>query len=634
MSDSVRCRFDGMGADGDRSVELTGLQDRIEAWTVPEVPGVLARAEAAAIGGSCVAGFVTYEAAPAFDEALVVRTDPPSSSAAQLPLAWFGIFDTLHEVDPLSGPFPVTSPTANESADGDLVADHRSGSPHRSPWVGEIGSREHGRAVESIRQAIQAGDTYLVNYSTRYRRPWASDEDPLALYTQLVSGHSSGFHGFLETPDWAVACGSPELFFELRSDHIATRPMKGTAPRGRWEAEDRQNAESLQTSEKERAENLMVVDLLRNDLGRIAVPGSVSVPELWAIERHPTVWQLTSTITATPRPGVDLSDVFAALFPCGSVTGAPKVSTMKVIADLEHSKRGVYCGAMGLLRPDQAGPAESGGFEARFAVAIRTATIDKARALVEYGSGGGITWDSSPAAEWEEVVVKTKVVDPSRPAGRPPPALFETMAFDPTGTGAGGGGVRNLDHHLRRMASSADYLGFPPPVDARAMVLDAVSGVTESARLRLVLRVDGHLEVDVHPLTEDARSDRPLLLCVDSEPVDSRDARLFHKTTDRCRYDERASRHRLADDVILVNERGEVTETTRANLLVQLDSQWVTPPLDSGLLPGVGRARLLESGRVVERVVTEAELRNSDAVATVSSLRGWRPAEVRPICRC
>jgi len=547
------------------------------------------------------------------------------------------MFDSWHEVEPLPGPFVPASPAADGGDDRDPVTGDGPGGtlvPDRPPWVAEIGSGEHGRAVNAIRQAIAAGETYLVNYTTRFRRPWASDEDPFALYRQLVSGHSSGFHGFLETTDWAVACGSPELFFELGADRITTRPMKGTIPRGRWEGEDLHNEETLRTSPKERAENLMVVDLLRNDLGRIAVPGTVRVPDLWSIERHPTVWQLTSTITATPRPGVDLTDVFTALFPCGSVTGAPKVSTMKIIADLEHSERGVYCGALGLLRPDPSAPTGSVGLEARFAVAIRTASIDKVRGVVEYGSGGGITWDSSPAAEWDEVVVKTWIVDPGHSTGLSPPALLETMGFHPTGADVDGHGVRNLDRHLQRMASSAAYLGYPPPVGARDVVLDAVSGLAGSARLRLVMRMDGHLELGVHPLTEDLRTGRSLVLCIDREPVDSTDDRLFHKTTDRGRYDQRTSRHGRADDVILVNERGEVTETTRANLLIRLGSQWVTPPLRCGLLPGVERARLLESGRVVERVVTEDELGESDAVATVSSLRGWRHADVRRICRC
>jgi para-aminobenzoate synthetase / 4-amino-4-deoxychorismate lyase len=623
-----------MGPDGHRSIELTGLQDRIEAWTVPEVPGVLARAEAAAGHGLYVAGFVAYEAGPAFDQALTVRSDPPSSSAAQLPLAWFGIFDALREAEPLPGPGGPASTVSHPAADGDVRDDRGPIQPDRPPWMGEMDSAEHARAVEAIRQAIAAGDTYLVNYTIRYRRPWAADEDPLALYGQLVSGHSSGFHGFLETPDWVVACGSPELFFELRSGHVVTRPMKGTAPRGRFEEEDGQKAESLRTSPKERAENLMVVDLLRNDLGRIAVPGTVRVPDLWAIERHPTVWQLTSTVTATPRTGVDLPEMFAALFPCGSVTGAPKVSTMKIIAGLEHSKRGVYCGAVGLIRPDRAAAAGSAAIESRFAVAIRTATIDKAREVVEYGSGGGITWDSSAASEWEEVVVKTRVVDPSPSGDGPRPALLETMAYDPAKTEDRDRGVRNLDRHLARMASSAAYLGYPPPTEARAVVLDGVAGVTGSARLRLVLFMDGRLELGIHPLVEATRSDGPLVLCIDREPVDSQDALLFHKTTDRRRYDQRSSRHHLADDVILVNERGEVTETTRANLLVRQGTQWVTPPLDCGLLPGVGRARLIESDHVVERIVTEAELRKADAVATVSSLRGWRPAQVQPACRC
>jgi para-aminobenzoate synthetase/4-amino-4-deoxychorismate lyase len=206
------------------------------------------------------------------------------------------------------------------------------------------------------------------------------------------------------------------------------------------------------------------------------------------------------------------------------------------------------------------------------------------------------------------------------------------MAFDSSRTEDGDHGVRNLGRHLRRMASSAAYLGYPPPVEVRATVLDAVAGVTGTARLRLVLPMDGHLEVGLHPLAEDHSG--PLALCIDRVPVDSRDVRLFHKTTDRRRYDERTRRHPLADDVILVNERGEVTETTRANLLIRQDAQWVTPPLDCGLLPGIGRARLVESGRVVERVVTEAELHLSDEVATISSLRGWRPAQLQPVCRC
>jgi para-aminobenzoate synthetase / 4-amino-4-deoxychorismate lyase len=615
---TVRCRIDHTAA-GEGGTELRAPRGQLEAWSTSDVAGVLAEAEAAARRGLYAAGFVAYEAAPAFDDAFRVHAvTRPGRAVPRLPLAWFGLFAESHAVGPLS---PAGTGTASSE---DAF------SPETSPWCCEIDASSHAGGVGAIRASIAAGDAYLVNHTTRFRRTWAETDDPFSLYRRLVAAHNGGYHAYMETADWAVACGSPELFFAHASGRLTARPMKGTAPRGRWATEDAGHAAALQHSAKERAENVMVVDLLRNDIGRIAATGTVTVPELCQVERHPTLWQLTSTVTAETPPGIGLADIFGALFPCASVTGAPKVSAMSIIADLEQAPRGVYCGAVGLIRPDRSGTRPD-GVSTRFAVSIRTAVVDKCRQLVEYGSGGGITWDSSPESEWQEVLIKTKALVDARPPPGDGHGLIETMGYYPDDNG---GVVRNLEDHLTRLASSADYFGFPVPRHAAHRIGRAISGLTTPARLRLVLYPDGAIDVTTATLEGGERP--PLLqqLCVDPQPIESSDVALFHKTTDRQRYEDRARRHSGADDVVLLNERGEVTETTRANLAVCLGGRWSTPPLDCGLLPGVERARLLAAGHLVERVIPVEELHHAEAVATLSSLRGWRPALIRPVCTC
>jgi para-aminobenzoate synthetase / 4-amino-4-deoxychorismate lyase len=613
----VRCRIDHTAA-GEGGVELRAPQGQLEAWSVSDVAGVIAEAEAAARHGSYVAGFVAYEAAPAFDRAFRVQPAAPADqSIPRLPLAWFGLFAQSVAVEPLRPPGANAEPPRHPC------------SPETPSWHCEMDEPTHAAGIRAIRASIAQGMAYLVNHTTRFRRPWPETEDPFTLYRQLVAGHSGGYHAYIETADWAVACGSPELFFDFSAERLTAKPMKGTAPRGRWAAEDAGHAAALCASAKERAENVMVVDMLRNDMGRIAVTGSVTVPHLWQVERHPSVWQLTSTVTAETPPGSGLAEVFGALFPCASVTGAPKVSAMAIIADLEHTPRGVYCGAVGVIRPDPS-PSDPSAVSARFAVGIRTAVVDKGGRVVEYGSGGGITADSSPASEWEEVLVKTKaLVDPPPSAGADQ-GLIETMGYHPRDKG---GTVRNLGDHLARLAFSADYFGFPAPVQAQQRVTEAVAGLTAPTRVRLVLRPDGTLDLTTSVLEGDDPT-RVQRLCVDPEPIESTNAALFHKTTDRRRYDERAERHPRADDVVLVNERGELTETTRANLAVCLGGQWCTPALDCGLLPGIERARLLASGQLVERVIRVEDLCGAEGVATLSSLRGWRAARIWPDCSC
>jgi para-aminobenzoate synthetase/4-amino-4-deoxychorismate lyase len=412
-----------------------------------------------------------------------------------------------------------------------------------------------------------------------------------------------------------VLSASPELFFRIDGDRITTRPMKGTAPRGRWLAEDEEIRDRLLASAKDHAENAMIVDLLRNDLGRISVAGRVDWGELFHAERYETVWQLTSTIRADLRPGLGLTDAFRALFPSGSVTGAPKVATMRAIAQLEDSPRGVYCGAIGYL-----GPPGSGEPRAVFNVAIRTVVVDTASWLAEYGVGGGVTFDSSASGEYAEILAKARVLAAVRPAF----ALFETLRWDAAA------GFAHLPEHLARMEASAAYFGFPfEPAEAAAVLEKAVAEHGESqARVRLQLELAGGLAAEIGDLDPETRE--PVRVALDTEPVDPADVWLFHKTTRRGPYDRRRERRPDVDDLVLVNVRGEVTETTIANLAVRLGERWFTPPREAGLLPGTFREVLVRDGELAERPITVEELRTAEGIALVSSVRGWREAVLVP----
>ena len=608
----VQCRIEH-GARGEGGFSFSHPLRQLEAWQLSEVLDVLAEAATAGSDGYYVVGFVSYDAAPAFDAVFHVPNEKSDVALGpKVPLAWFGVFSSCEALDPRG------------DARGMQVSDRDVGS---KPWSSITDERRHADSVSQIVEAIARGDTYLANYSTRFRRTWNPGESILDLYEQVVSRYDGGYHALIETTDWAVLCGSPELFFETSQGQLTTRPMKGTAPRGRWSQEDRSFAEELGGSEKEQAENVMVVDMMRNDLGRIAITGTVAVPSMFDLERHPSLWQMTSTVTASLREGVGTVEIFEALFPSASVTGAPKIAAMSMVAQLEDAPRGLYCGAVGYMGPDLTGRDRG---VARFGVAIRTAVIDKRAKVAEYGSGGGITSGSEPRREWEEVLVKAQSVIEAIPPPLHAAGLIETMGFSPD---EGGGTIRNLSDHLDRLKASAAYLGFPQPDGAASSLFEAVTDRTQPLRLRLEFRRDGSFAVtaSLGNLENEGTMQR---LCVDSDSVDPLDLRLFHKTTSREIYEERARRHRNADDVILVNRRGELTETTRANLAVLLDGHWCTPPLTSGLLPGIERARMLREGTVIERVVTLEDLERSSGIATMSSLRGWRLCVIVAPCSC
>jgi len=576
-------RFDSLDPQrGPRSFRFAGPRAIVRADAVEEVLPALRAVEDAVAEGLHAAGFVAYEAAPAFDPALATRPADP-----RLPLLWFAIFERRVE------------------SDADAPSDEGEGS------LGElrpdVGAGDYADRVGRIRALIAAGDTYQVNYTFRLRG--AFHGSPPALYRRLCHAQQAAFCAYLDFGEGVVVSASPELFFRWGGGELELRPMKGTRPRGRWLEEDREQARELAASPKDRAENLMIVDLLRNDAGRIAEFGSVRVERMFEVEPYPTVLQMTSTVRARTPPETRLADVFRALFPCGSITGAPKVRTSQIIAELEASPRGVYTGAIGFVSPG----------EAAFSVAIRTLLIDRATGEAELGVGSGVTYDSTAADEYRECLSKAAFVHHA-----PPPALLETFGWAP------GTGFARLDAHLGRMARSAEYFGYPFDADALRRRLDALAREMprEPRRVRVELSPRGETAVEHAPMP---RWEEPVRLALARRHGGSEHPFWYHKTADRARYaahDPVAVPH---DQVLLVNERGELTETAIANLVVELDGALWTPHLDAGLLPGVLRGELLRDGTIRERVLTVADLERATAVWVINSLRGWGRAAV-PLC--
>lgn len=561
-------------ADG-RWLRFRAPAGRVQARAVQDVLPALAQVERALAEGLYAVGMLAYEAAPAFDAALAVHGD---SSA--LPLAWFGFYRQVETVE-----LPACEP------------------PPAAAWQPEIADAEYLDAVADIRRALAAGVCYQVNYTQRLRAAFGGD--PWAWFLAAAQGAVAG--AYLDLGRHVLASTSPEWLFVREGEHIESRPMKGTARRGRTLAEDRRLARALRQSVKERAENLMITDMVRNDLGRIARPGSVRVARLFEVQRHPTVWQMISRVTAHTDAG--LTDTLRALFPAASVTGAPKVQAMREIAARERSVRGIYCGSIGYAAPDG---------RAEFNVAIRTLHLDRHTGRAEYGTGSGIVWDSVPAAEARECRLKARALRrPPVPFG-----LIETLRWTP------GEGYFLLDEHLARLRASALWAGIAlAPGAAREALAQAAAGFAPGVqRVRLVLAPDGRLDVTAQPFDWPGR--RLWTLALADAPVDAADPRLYHKTTQRAVYDRARAAHPEADDVLLWNRRGECTETSIANLAFLRGGQWYTPPVRCGLLPGTYRAALLRTGRLREGVLRRDELGQVQALAVFNSLRGWLAARL------
>jgi para-aminobenzoate synthetase / 4-amino-4-deoxychorismate lyase len=588
-----------------------------------QVPALFAEIERAVAAGHCAAGFFSYECGVAFEPKAKVR-----AGSELAPLAWFGIYDRAyifdHETGAFAGELPENLKSALEQA-GTLPKQPLSLAANQpeAPLAAEFAltEAEYARRIAAIHEWIRAGDVYQLNFTAPFRLEAA--ESAAVLYRQLRSRQPAQYSAFVH---WQrrrhILSFSPELFFRIddaatasEGRRVTTRPMKGTAPRGRTTKEDREIADWLSNDEKNRSENLMIVDLIRSDLGRVARFGTVHAENLFAVERLPTLWQMTSTVTAELRNDASFESIFRALFPSGSITGAPKVRAMQLIAELEDTLRGVYTGSIGFFSHQQT----------VFNVAIRTLELDRARATM--GVGSGIVIDSEPTAEYRECLLKAEFLTR---ATRPRPgddfSLIETMLWK--------GCYPLLDLHFDRLADSAEYFDFICGRDDVKAALDAHArefSDAEPRRVRLLLARDGSMQIADERLPAQVPPDTISQVCIAAARTDPSDAFLYHKTTHRLLYAaafDAASRAGYAD-MLFFNLNGELTEGAISNVFVEKDGRWFTPPVKCGLLPGVYRRHLLATRpEIEERLITEQDLRDADAVYLANAVRGLRRVEV------
>ncbi len=555
--------------------------DVIEAREIAAVAPALDVVRAGVARGLHAAGYLAYEAAAAFEPGLA----PPADIAG--PLLWFGLFDGFETIADVAGWLPDPAGAWNAAPEP------------------QIDRTTYDARLAQVIALVNAGDLYQANLT--FPAQVRVEGDPLALYARLRAASAAGYGAVVATGGETLLSLSPELFFALEGGQLTARPMKGTARRDADPALDRAAAESLATDPKQRAENLMIVDLMRNDLSRVAVAGSVAVPELFAVEHYPTVHQMVSTVTADLAPARDAIDVLGALFPCGSITGAPKIRAIEALAAIEGQPRGVYTGAIGRIDP---------GGNAMFNVAIRTLRLTEGASEATIGLGGGIVADSTSFAEWDEAQAKGAFLT----TGLRGFDLIETMAFDPVA------GIPMLEHHLARMKASATTFGFAFDRHAARNELQAATfRLANPSRVRLLLGKSGAFAIET--AAAPMRPEAPVAVAVVSLPVPPTDFRLRYKTSDRAFYDDARSAAGTFE-VAFTDAEGFLTEGSFSSLFVERDGLLLTPPLARGLLPGVLRASLIDSGRAVEADLTPADLAKGFFIG--NALRGLIPAVVAP----
>ncbi len=556
-------------------LEFSTQTDLLRAETPSEVPLVLEKtAQKTASEKLYAAGFIAYEASPGFDSHLkTFRTQ------SGLPVALFALFADCREYTNLSD----IPPSPDSNAFGYSIG----------PFIPETADTMYFEKIAVIKEYLKNGDTYQVNYTWRLEASFSGK--PFAWFCAIAESKPGEYLAYIESDDFAVCSFSPELFFRKNGRELVLKPMKGTVKR--IMGKERESAAFLKRSEKNRAENLMIVDMIRSDAGRIAETGSVTVPSLFDIEVYPTVIQMTSTVTARTDEGIP--EIFSALFPCASITGAPKVRSMEIIHELEASPRGLYTGAIGFITPEQ---------NCLFNVAIRTAVIDKKRHTARYGTGGGIIWESEAHNEWEECMMKTALL-----GGDTGFYVFESMLLED-------GEYFLPERHLARFEKSCIFFGIDPAIPASKRSLLETAALHPAGAYKVRMAADGKTQclLDCAPL---APLPVPYTVTLARTRVDPGDPFLAHKTSRRRHIEEALAGLAGEADVILVNTREELTETSRANLVVQLDGTLYTPPLEAGLLPGVYREELLEKGMLKERVLHSADLRKAEKIFIINSVR-------------
>jgi para-aminobenzoate synthetase/4-amino-4-deoxychorismate lyase len=566
----------------------------LSASHLDEIPELFQQIERALAEGFHLAGYLSYECGYHFE-----RFADIDLSTAALPLAWFGVYRDPIVFDHETG--------AMEPPQLSFASSLLPSIPTRLAERVElnISERDYRAKISQIQQYIAAGDTYQVNFTDSVSLPITSP--PAAAFAALVKQQPVAYSAFLHVAGHHILSLSPELFFKIEQGTILTRPMKGTMPRGLDSAEDAAAAIRLQHDEKNRAEHLMIVDLLRNDLGRISEMGSVHVNGLFSVERYATLLQMTSTVSGKLRGGLSPYDIFKALFPSGSITGAPKIRTMQIIRELEQAPRGIYTGAIGFLSPNGS---------STFNVAIRTLVLKDGEAHM--GVGGGIVADSNAEEEYKECRLKTEFLVRARYEFQ----LIETMLWE--------GDFTLFSLHLDRLQSSASYFDFQFDPEAVSSALAKATehfAASDRHRVRLLLDEAGRVTVTATKLQDNPTGQVRL----SAQRTSSRDVFLRHKTTHRTLYDAEHATARADgfDDVLFMNERGELTEGAISNLFIQQGERLLTPPLSCGVLPGVFRRHLLETNpAATEQVLSLPDLRTADAVFLCNSVRGLRQVTI------
>ena len=518
-------------------------------------------------------GFLSYEASAGLNPELKTHQDN------NFPLCWFGLYTERKQVIPGDTQYDI----------GNI------------DWQPGVTTSQYHESLKKLKEYIGDGETYQVNYT--YPLKAQRDKFPEDYFWNLIEAQGESYGTYIELPDWKICSASPELFFSLKNNQITCKPMKGTAPRHESYEKDDFLKSSLQESTKDRAENLMIVDMVRNDLGKIAKTGSVNTSSLFDIEKHPTVWQMTSNISCQTNAG--LTEIMRALFPAASITGAPKCRTMEIINELENSPRKIYTGTMGYYAPDRT---------AQFNIAIRTLLYNKNTCQAEYGIGGGIVWDSEPDKELQESLDKARILTYNKPDFQ----LLESLLFEKEK------GYWLLDRHISRLKKCADYFNYPIDIDEIKTQLDQFASKLDNQphKVRLLVNQQGKILLQNEPVSV---KKRPATISLAAHPVNKNNVFLYHKTTRRQVYDNALKNKGDADEILLWNEEGEITEATTSNIVIVSEGQLYTPPIKSGLLAGTYRQELIERKEIKEKIIQLNEIRECETIYLINSVRGmWQ----------
>ena len=544
----------------------------LETYNIDEVERLLIEASES---GLYAAGFISYEASSAFDSAFINKKD------FKLPLLSIGLYKDK------------------------IIYDELPNFKKKNYKVGKlipsVSKNTFLNKIKKIKSNIEAGNTYQVNYS--YRLNGTFTGDTYEFFKYLINNQNASYASYISTNNWSICSASPELFFSLKSNILTTKPMKGTAKRGKNLEEDILESNLLKNSKKNQAENIMIVDMLRNDIGKVAKKGSVETLKTFELEKYPTLWQMTSTIKGYVSHKVPI--IMKALFPCASITGAPKIKTMEIIENIENSPREIYTGTVGYITPCG---------DALFNVAIRTALINKKNKSISYGVGSGIVWDSIGEDEYEETQIKANILLSKRYNFD----LIETMLWKP------GTGVKLLKYHIKRMKSSADFFDLE---FSEKNALNLINSVSSSSllKLRLLLKQNGLLILEKYPFVNISKN-KILKIKLSLNKTHSSNLFLRHKTSIRDAYDNARKNINDCDDVLLWNENDEVTEGTIYNIAIFKNNKWLTPSLDSGLLNGVMRQSMIESGKLEECKITISDLKKANEIKLFNSVQGSKKA--------